>query len=111
MPWSVSGQAGNTPIDRYIAQYGFTSFNVPNDNERFALTAEPLSFCHSFVEPDKEYRMYKNNDDQLFAADETNGRFGLICPKIELAPILGINYESSLTGEIFYRTIANFIQP
>ena len=55
--------------------------------------------------------MYKNNDDQLFAADETNGRFGLICPKIELAPILGINYESSLTGEIFYRTIANFIQP
>ena len=102
------GRSGNLPYDRYIDKYGFTSFYIPNEDERFALTSEPLSFCYDLVEPDRDFEIWKDSLGLVFAS---KGDDCVICPSDILAPILGIQIESSITGELFQIPISEFITP
>lgn len=102
------GKAGNLPYDRYIDKYGFTPFVIPNENERYALLDEPKSFCYDFVLPDKEYETFTDLNGRTFAEDRDNR---LLCPSDNLAPILGIAFESSISGEKFSVPLEDFIHP
>ena len=105
---SFLGRAGNLPYDRYINNYGFTSFVVPNDNERFALLEDSKSFCYDFVLPEKEYETFTNLSGRTFAKDGNNT---LLCPSESLAPILGVAFESTISGKIFCVPLEDFIHP
>lgn len=105
---SFLGRAGNLPYDRYINKYGFTSFVIPNENERFALLEEPKSFCYDFVLPDKEYETFTDLSGRRYAKDGDNR---LLCPSENLAPILGVAFESSISGKIFCVPLEDFIHP
>ena len=102
-----NGRGGNLPIDKFYENYDALNYYYPRSNERYKLASEPLSFCCEFVEPNKEYEPYKTGHGLLLTHD--NNRT-LICPSDYIAPITGINFESSLTGEKKFLPITAFIK-
>lgn len=74
----------------------------PDINVRYSLAKDYLSFIYDFVEPDKEYNVWCNNDGKV-----TGIYLGEPCcydkylgPMDEPAPILGINLQSPLEDYI-----------
>lgn len=101
------GRGGNLPIDKFYEKYDAFNYIYPHDNERYKLALEPISFCLGFVEPNKNYEPFETSRGLLLAHD--NNRT-LICPSNHLAPILGVNIESSITGELYSLPITTFIK-
>lgn len=101
------GRGGNLPIDKFFEKYDAVNYIYPRSYERYKLALVPISFCNGFVEPNKKYEPFKTRHGLLLAHD--NHRT-LICPSNQLAPIIGVNIESSITGEELSLPITTFIK-
>ena len=106
------GMGGNQPLETLTEKYLFPSYEICNADERFALSANPLSLCCDMVEPDVEYEVFKNIKGEVHAkkVGEYNSKH-YICPSEEfIAPVQGISFYSTITGKKYVKPLITFIR-
>lgn len=108
-----NGIGGNKPIQRFLQENEGISYYYPNDEERFALSDNSLSFGAEFVKPDTEYRIISPTKGIPYAAlpnvDINDNHF--IFPGEKIAPILGIDIISQINEDKFFIPLESLISP
>ena len=103
-----NGRGGNQPIHKFLEENPFTSYFIPNEDERFALSEKPLSYCSDFVEPDVDYEVITPWVGKPYA--KLKDKCGdYLFPQEYIAPILWIEIISQITGERFRIPLSSMI--